>query len=116
MNLIRPAAVVLRQYYLVRGSLSRFLPMFIWVAIDIIVWGFITRYLHMVAPGGPNFIGTLLGAALLFNFFQRVMSGVTMAFFEDVWARNFLNVFATPITIGEFLAGLVFSSIATSTI
>ena len=116
MNLSRPAAVVLRQFYLVRGSFSRLLPMFIWVAIDIVLWGFITRYLSQLAPSGPSFVPMLLGAALLFNFFQRVMSGVTMAFFEDVWARNFLNMFATPITIGEYLTGLVIASIATSAI
>jgi ABC-2 type transport system permease protein len=37
-----------------------------------------------------------------------------MAFFEDVWSRNFLNVFATPLTISEYLGGLVATSIATS--
>jgi ABC-2 type transport system permease protein len=39
---------------------------------------------------------------------------VTMAFFEDVWSRNFLNFFSTPIHISEYLAGLVTSSIITS--
>jgi ABC-2 type transport system permease protein len=42
------------------------------------------------------------------------MHGVAMAFFEDVWSRNFLNVFATPISISEYVGGLVLSSIATS--
>jgi len=42
------------------------------------------------------------------------MQGVTIAFFEDVWTRNFLNIFATPLSISEYLAGLVLSSIATS--
>jgi len=41
---------------------------------------------------------------------------VTMAFFEDVWSRNFLNIFASPLSIPEYLAGLVLSSIATSSI
>ena len=39
-----------------------------------------------------------------------------MAFFEDVWSRNFLNIFATPLTISEYLGGLVLSSIATSAV
>ena len=39
------------------------------------------------------------------------MQGVTTAFFEDVWSRNFLNIFATPLSISEYLLGLVFSSI-----
>lgn len=39
-----------------------------------------------------------------------------MAFFEDVWSRNFLNISATPLTISEYLGGLVLSSIATSAV
>ena len=39
-----------------------------------------------------------------------------MAFFEDVWSRNFLNMFATPLSITEYLAGLVLTSVATSAV
>ena len=116
MNLNRTAAIVLRQFYLIRGSFARILPLFAWVAIDIVLWGFITRYLNTVADPGYNFVPALLGAVLLSDFFTRVMQGVTIAFFEDVWARNFLNVFATPLLISEYLGGLVLSSIATSAI
>ena len=54
----------------------------------------------------------LLGAVLLWDFLTRVMQGVTMAFFEDVWSRNFLNLFATPLTIFDYLAGLVVAAIS----
>jgi ABC-2 type transport system permease protein len=50
----------------------------------------------------------------MWDFFTRVMQGVTIAFFEDVWSRNFLNIFATPLSIWEYVLGLVISSIATS--
>ncbi len=112
----RAAAVALRYFYLLRGSVARFLPLFAWVAIDIVLWGFISRYLNTVASPGFNFVHGLLGAVLLWDFFTRVMQGVTMAFFEDVWSRNFLNMFATPLTISEYVGGLVLSSIATSAV
>ena len=114
MNPRRAAAIFLRHIYLLRGNLTRILPLFIWVAIDIVLWGFITRYLNSVASSGFNFVPVLLGAVLLWDFFVRVMQGVTTAFFEDVWSRSLLNVFATPIRIPEYLAGLVLSSISTS--
>lgn len=110
----RTAAIVLRQFYLMRGSPARILPLFGWVAIDIILWGFITRYLNSIARSGFNFVPVLLGAVLMWDFFTRVMQGVTIAFFEDVWSRNFLNIFATPLSIWEYVLGLVISSIATS--
>jgi ABC-2 type transport system permease protein len=112
---LRPViAVAIRQYYLLRSSPTRALPIVIWVAVDIILWGFISRYLNSVNTTGINFTSTLLGAVLFWDFFIRVMQGVTLAFFEDVWSRNFINVFATPLLISEYLTGLVLSSIATS--
>jgi ABC-2 type transport system permease protein len=114
MNPRRAAAIALRQFYLLRGSPVRILPMFAWVAIDIILWGFITRYLNTVTSAGFNFVPALLGAVLLWDFLVRVMQGVTTAFFEDVWSRNFLNIFATPLSIAEYVTGLVISSISTS--
>ncbi len=116
MRFGRIAAILLRQFYLVRGSASRLLPMFVWVTIDIVLWGFITKYLGSIFGGGFHFVPALLGAVLLWDFLTRVMQGVTMAFFEDVWSRNFLNVFASPISVPEYLTGLVLSSICTSSI
>ncbi|MDB5417983.1 MAG: transporter permease [Phenylobacterium sp.] len=108
------AAIVLRQVYLLRGSPTRLLPMVAWVAIDIVLWGFITRYLNAVTGPRVNFVATLLGAVLLWDFLGRVMQGVTTAFFEDVWSRNFLNIFATPLTIADYLGGLVITGVGTS--
>ena len=116
MRLNRTAAIVLRHFYLLRGSPARVVPLFAWVAVDIVLWGFITRYLNTVASPGFDFVPVLLGAVLFWDFCTRVMQGVTMAFFEDVWSRNFLNLFSTPLSIPEYVAGLVLSSIATSSI
>ena len=38
MRAHRIAAVVVRQYYLLRGSPARILPLFAWVAIDVVLW------------------------------------------------------------------------------
>lgn len=112
----RTSAIVLRQLYLMRGSLSRVLPLFVWVGIDVILWGFITRYLTSLTGPGAKLVPTMLGAVLLWDFLIRVMQGVTMAFFEDLWSRNFLNVFATPLKISEYLSGLVITGVLSSAI
>jgi ABC-2 type transport system permease protein len=114
MFLQRSSAIMLRQFYLMRGSVARVIPLFAWVGVDIVLWGFMSRYLNALTAAGLNFIPTLLGAVLLWDFFTRVMQGVTMAFFEDVWSRNFLNIFAAPLRISEYLTGLVMSSVVTS--
>jgi ABC-2 type transport system permease protein len=114
---LRPiAGIVLRQVYLLRGSPVRLFPMVTWVAIDIVLWGFITRYLNAVSGSGVNFVPTLLGGVLLWDFCTRIMQGVSTAFLEDVWSRNFLNLFASPLSISEYITGLVITSIMTSAV
>ena len=114
---LRPiAGVVLRQLYLMRGSPVRVVPMVIWGAVDIVLWGFITRYLNAVSGSGVNFLPMLLGAVLLWDFCTRIMQGVTTAFLEDVWSRNFLNLFASPLSVAEYVTGLVLTSVLTSSV
>lgn len=114
MSFCRIYAIFLRQLYLMRGSITRVIPIFVWIILDMVLWGFITRYLSSVQNSGFNFITSMLGAVLLWDFFSRVMQGVTTAFFEDIWSRNFLNIFATPISTTEYIGGLVLTCIATS--
>ena len=116
MRLAPVAAILLRQWYLLRGSPVRTLPLFAWAGIDIVMWGFISRFLNSVSAAGLDFTAVFLGAVLLWDLCGRVMQGLATAFLEDVWSRNFLNLFASPLTISEYVTGLVLASIATSVI
>jgi ABC-2 type transport system permease protein len=116
MKLSRLAAILLRQFYLYRGSVARAVPLFAWVAIDMMLWGFMTKFLGSITQSRYQFVPALLGAVLFWDFMSRVMQGVTISFFEDVWSRNFLNIFASPITVPEYIGGLMVSSVATSLI
>src|SRR5215472_6835232 len=112
----RSLAIVLRQFYLYRGSSARILPLFAWVGIDVLLWGFFTRYLNSVSAPRLNFVSAVLGAVMMWDFMTRVMQGLTTTFFEDVWSRNFLNVFASPLSITEYVSGLVVAAIASSAV
>ena len=116
MSLTRVYAIVVRQLFLLRHNPVRFTNIFVWAVLDIILWGFITKYLNEVGNTGFNFVPVLLGAVVLFDFLTRVMHGVLVAFLEDVWSRNFLNLFASPLSVGEYVLGLVSASILTSAV
>jgi len=111
-GLRRTAGIALRQYYLLRSSPARVLSVYAWILINITLWGFISRYLNLATASGVDFVPMLLGAVLLWDFFGRVMHGVTTSFLEDVWSQNFLNLFASPLSIREYIAGLVLISTA----
>lgn len=114
MSFTRISGIVLRQFYLTRDNATRAIQIFLWPFLDIILWGFISKYLEGFAGG--NFIAVFLGGIILWDFLSRVMTGVTMTFFEDVWSRNFLNIFASPLSISEYIAGMVVTTIATSSV
>ncbi|MDO8561180.1 MAG: ABC transporter permease [bacterium] len=114
MSFIRIYAIVVRQMFLLRHNPTRFFNIFVWVALDIIMWGFVTKYLDSFAYSGFSFVPLFLGAVVLWDFLTRVSQGVMLAFFEDMWSRNFLNLFASPLGIGEYTTGLVLTSVITS--
>ena len=68
MNRSRVGAIVLRMFYLYRGSPQRVFPIFVFVAVDIVLWGFLTRYLNSVSRADFNFVPALLGAVLAVGF------------------------------------------------
>lgn len=114
MSFTRISAIILRQYYLTRDNPTRTIQIFLWPLLDIILWGFISKYVGEI--GGEAFSLVLLGAIILWDFLVRVMYGVTVTFFEDVWSRNFLNIFASPLAVSEYIIGMVLWSICTSII
>jgi len=110
------AGVITRYLFLLSGSPARVLPLFAWATLDVVLWGFITRYLDQVGNAGFSFVPALLGAVLLWDFQTRVLHGVSLTFFEDVWSRNFLNLFASPMRVSEYLTGLVVTGFVSSLI
>ncbi len=116
MNLKRVYAIFVRQFYLIRDNPTRIFQMLIWGTVDIILWGFTSQYLTTIAGPGPNFALVFLGAVLVWDFMSRTMQGITTSFLEDSWSRNFLNLFASPLSISEYLGGLVLISISKSVI
>lgn len=115
MKFTRIYAIFLRQMLLLRHNPTRFINIFIWIILDVVLWGFITKYLDEVGNAGFSFIPSILGAIILWDFLVRVQQGIMLAFLEDIWSRNLLNLFASPLRLKEYVTGLVATSIVTST-
>jgi ABC-2 type transport system permease protein len=111
MNARRTLAIALRYYYLLRSNAARLVQLFVWIVLDVVLWGFITKYLNGIGETGVNFTSTLLGAVVLWDFVTRSMQGVSTPFLEDIYARNLMNFFASPLSILEYLSGLVLVSV-----
>jgi ABC-2 type transport system permease protein len=110
MKLHRIVAVFVRQMYLYRRSLPRLMEIFYWPLLDLVLWGFISVYLARYQANLPNFVALFLGALILWDILFRSQLGISVSFLEDVWARNFLNLFVSPLKPGEYLVSLMLVS------
>jgi ABC-2 type transport system permease protein len=116
MSLTRVYAIFLRQVFLIRSNPARLATVFLWVIIDAMQWGFISKYLASLGQSTFSFTTVILGAIILWEFVTRTQHGLMRGFLEDIWSQNFVNYFASPLEIKEYLAGLVITSIMTSLI
>lgn len=111
MSLQRIYAIFLRHLYLMLERKLRLFHLFYWPVMELFLWGFLTVYLNQIGKSDFNFVSLILGAVILWEFLTRIQHGISISFLEDVWVRNFLNLFATPLSVNEYTSGLVLFSI-----
>lgn len=107
-SLERVSGLLLRQLYLYRRSMIRSLEVVYWPVLDLLVWGFLSVYVAKLRGGGAVAIAFLVGGMILWDIFFRVQQAISVSFLEDIWTRNLVNVFVSPISIPEFLGATMF--------
>ena len=107
MKLHRIAAVILRHTCEARHNLNRIAEMVYWPVQNIVVWGFFTIYLARDNHLRPGAVSFLLGAAILWGMFYAFQRDLATGFLEELWSRNLVNLFSTPLSVSEYLTGLI---------
>ena len=97
----RVSGLLLRYLYLYRRSLPRVMGILFWPVMDLLVWGFITRWIQQesLSPAATF----RLGSAILWDVFYSSQQAITLSVTEDIWGRNILNVFLAPIRVFELI-------------
>ena len=111
MNCNKIYALSLRHIYLIKGSFPRILDLIYWPTIQIFLWGFISKFFTLSSTYYENTVGVILSAAILYDFLFRSSISYNMMFLEEIWSRNFTNLFIAPIKISEIIAALTFTAI-----
>ena len=104
-------ALSLRHIYLIKGSFPRILDLIYWPTIQILLWGFISKFFTLNSTFYENTVGIILSAAILYDFLFRSSISYNMMFLEEIWSRNFTNLFIAPIKLSEIIAALTFTAI-----
>ncbi len=106
MKFHRIYALFLRHFYLIKSSFPRILDLIYWPTIQIILWGFISKFFTMYSEFYNHTVGIILTAAILYDFLFRSSISFNMLFLEEIWSRNFTNLFIAPLKVSEIIAAL----------
>lgn len=112
MKIHRIRAVVMRHMFETWRNYDRITDILYWPVMDIIMWGFFTFYLTQGHNLRPSAISCLLGAIILWNMFRSFQRDMAVGFLAELWSRNLVNLFSTPLTITEYMTGLVLVNLA----
>jgi len=111
MSIIKMYGLFLRHFYLITRSFPRILDLIYWPSIQITLWGFISNFFASHTTYYNNAVGVILTCAILYDFLFRTSIGFNMLFLEEIWSRNFTNLFIAPLKISEILTSLIFTAL-----
>ena len=112
----RIGALILRYVYLLRSSWPRLLELAYWPVLQVVVWGFISRFFVTNSSWVAQAAGVLIGAAMLWDVLFRSQLGVSVSFLEEMWSRNLGHLFVSPLKPVEFVAAILVMSVIRTTI
>jgi ABC-2 type transport system permease protein len=101
----RVRGVLRRHAYLILKSPTRIVSMMYYPTVTMIVWAFLTLYLAPTNSFLKDAPGFFIGAVLLWDVLFRGQLGVSLTFIEEFYARNLGNLFVSPLTLPEYIAG-----------
>lgn len=106
MNWTRVWAIILKTWYNSKRDIFRIFDIFWWPAFQLFIWGIFSIFLSKSSMSGVNIITLLLGAIILWTFFDRSSRDISLSMIDELWSRNFVNLFSTPLSLAEYLAGV----------
>ncbi|OGK72114.1 hypothetical protein A2446_04415 [Candidatus Roizmanbacteria bacterium RIFOXYC2_FULL_38_9] len=100
MNINRIRATLLQEYYMVQRSLETIVDVFVYPIMNIIVFGFISKFL--LGSTDRSVFLSLIVAMLFWQIFSTSQYTISVATLWNMWAHNLTNLFATPTTFLEY--------------
>ena len=97
-------ALYKRHAYELRHSVPGLVDMLFWPAMDLLLWGLLTRYMVLSNVHIPQAFGFLIGGVLLWDFVFRSNLGIGVTFLDDTsWTQNILNLMVSPLRASEYI-------------
>lgn len=114
MNCRHILGMFYRNIILIRRSVPKLFGLFGFITVELFLWGFITIWVQTFANNGANadFILLILSAFIFWSMFALSQRAFSISFLEEVWSRNVINLFASPVKLSELVLGYVLVGVA----
>ena len=83
MNWTRVGAVMLKTWHNSKRDVFRIFDIFWWPAFELFIWGIFSIFLSRTSTSGVNIVTLLLGAIILWTFFDRSSRDISISMIED---------------------------------
>jgi len=107
MKLRRIYAINLRYYYFFKRSFDRLSDAFYWPTIDLLLWGLTSAYFRTYAPKASPILLMIVSGILLWLVVWRAQHEITVGLLDDLWNKNLINIFVSPLTFMEWITSFI---------
>jgi len=111
MKLHRIYGIFLRYWYVLVHSLNRKANIFYWPVMDLITWGITSKYITQLNTGLPNIILMFVSGIYFWLIVWLGQYEITINFLDELWNRNLVNIFVSPLKLSEWITSVILASI-----
>ena len=104
-------AFSLRHIYPLRRDFDLLSDMLYWPIIDVLLWGVTSKWMSE-GSSNSSVVASILIGLILWNVIWRSQSDISRNLMDEIWNNNLVNLFSTPLSLGEWIIGVVTLSIA----
>lgn len=116
INLSRVFAMTIRYFLYLRHNLDRISDIFYWPAMELFVWGITGLYFASLSPNAKDTTFIIITGLVFWNVIWRAQYEINLNILAEMWDKNLVNIFASPLTIQEWIASLMLVGMIKTTI
>lgn len=103
-------AISLRHIRQTYKDVWRFVNIFFWPVLNMIIWGFNAKWIQSSYAHDAHLSLAILTALIGWQVSRRAVMDVSIHLFEEISDRNIANIFSTPLSIFEWVGGIFIMS------
>lgn len=111
LSLSRIWAIVLRNMLAERRNLMRISDALYWPILDIMLWGLTSKWIETSQVQVPNLVLIIMTGLVFWQVVTRANFEISIPLIEELWNKSFVSLFATPLTIWEWIVGVMINGI-----